>query len=63
MPKGPAGFPCVWLRYNYRLYPTAGQRDALARAFGCARTVWLETCRAHHSRDPVLDQGNAGFVP
>ena len=30
----------VQLRYNYRLYPTPGQRAALARAFGCARVVF-----------------------
>ena len=34
------------LRYNYRLYPTAGQRDALARAFGCARVVFNDGLRA-----------------
>src|SRR6516165_7169658 len=28
------------LRYNYRLYPTPGQRIALAKAFGCARVVF-----------------------
>jgi IS605 OrfB family transposase len=28
------------LRYSYRLYPTQGQRAALARAFGCARVVY-----------------------
>ncbi|MFF3071734.1 RNA-guided endonuclease InsQ/TnpB family protein [Kitasatospora sp. NPDC057936] len=28
------------LRYSYRLYPTAGQRNALARTFGCARVVY-----------------------
>ena len=28
------------LRYSYRLYPTLGQRIALARAFGCARVVF-----------------------
>ncbi|MEU0675337.1 helix-turn-helix domain-containing protein [Streptomyces sp. NPDC006172] len=28
------------LRYAYRLYPDAGQRTALARAFGCARIVF-----------------------
>ncbi|MGW0434917.1 helix-turn-helix domain-containing protein [Micromonospora sp. NPDC003197] len=28
------------LRYNYRVYPTAGQQVALARAFGCARVVF-----------------------
>ncbi|MFE2724206.1 RNA-guided endonuclease InsQ/TnpB family protein [Kitasatospora sp. NPDC059327] len=27
------------LRYSYRIYPTAGQRQALARTFGCARVV------------------------
>jgi len=30
----------VKLRYNYRLYPSPGQRIALARAFGCARVVF-----------------------
>jgi len=30
----------VQLRYNYRVYPDASQRRALARAFGCARVVW-----------------------
>lgn len=30
----------VQLRYNFRLYPAAGQRQSLARAFGCARTVF-----------------------
>src|ERR1700686_4333182 len=33
------------LRYNYRLYPTAGQRSALARAFGCARVVFNDALR------------------
>ncbi|WP_405087714.1 RNA-guided endonuclease InsQ/TnpB family protein [Microbispora sp. NBC_01389] len=33
------------LRYNYRLYPTPGQRDALARAFGCARVVFNDALR------------------
>ena len=28
------------LRYNYRLYPDASQREALARLFGCVRAVW-----------------------
>lgn len=28
------------LRYNFRVYPTPGQRIALARAFGCARVVF-----------------------
>ena len=37
---------CVQLRYNYRLYPTPGQRSALARAFGCARVVFNDGLRA-----------------
>ncbi|MEO3862579.1 transposase [Acrocarpospora sp. B8E8] len=28
------------LRYNFRLYPDAFQRQALARLFGCVRVVW-----------------------
>jgi len=36
----------VQLRYNYRLYPTPGQRAALARAFGCARVVFNDGLRA-----------------
>ena len=34
------------LRYNYRLYPTRGQRQALACAFGCARVVYNDGLRA-----------------
>jgi putative transposase len=34
------------LRYNYRLYPMPGQRDALARAFGCAQVVFNDGLRA-----------------
>ena len=34
------------LRYGYRLYPTPGQRAALARAFGCARVVFNDGLRA-----------------
>jgi putative transposase len=33
------------LRYNYRLDPSPGQRIALARAFGCARTVFNDGLR------------------
>lgn len=33
------------LRYNYRIYPTAGQQAALARAFGCARVVFNDALR------------------
>ncbi|MGW3653889.1 RNA-guided endonuclease InsQ/TnpB family protein [Streptomyces sp. NPDC000878] len=34
------------LRYAFRLYPDAGQRAALARAFGCARVVYNDAVRA-----------------
>ncbi|WP_460077365.1 RNA-guided endonuclease InsQ/TnpB family protein [Streptomyces variabilis] len=33
------------LRYNYRAYPDASQRRALAQAFGCARVVWNDCLR------------------
>ncbi|WPB91964.1 RNA-guided endonuclease InsQ/TnpB family protein [Streptomyces malaysiensis] len=33
------------LRYNYRAYPDASQRGALAGAFGCARVVWNDCLR------------------
>ncbi|GGJ21428.1 RNA-guided endonuclease InsQ/TnpB family protein [Streptomyces brasiliensis] len=33
------------LRYNYRVYPNAPQRRALAKAFGCARVVWNDCLR------------------
>ncbi|GAA5043226.1 helix-turn-helix domain-containing protein [Thermocatellispora tengchongensis] len=36
----------MWLRYNFRLYPTPGQQIALARAFGCARVVYNDGLRA-----------------
>jgi putative transposase len=36
----------VYLRYNYRLYPIAGQQVALAQAFGCARVVFNDGLRA-----------------
>jgi putative transposase len=47
---------CVRLRYNYRLYPTHGQRQALARAFGCARVVYNDGLRARQ-------QAHAGGLP
>ena len=51
----------VQLRYNYRLYPSPGQRDALARAFGCARVVFNDGLRArqesHASGRPYLTDG------
>ena len=49
------------LRYNYRLYPTPGQRAALARAFGCARVVFNEGLRireqAHTAGLPYVTDG------
>ncbi|MGW3362491.1 helix-turn-helix domain-containing protein [Streptosporangium canum] len=33
------------LRSNYRLYPTIGQRESLARTFGCARVVFNDGLR------------------
>lgn len=37
------------LRYGFRLYPSAGQRTALARAFGCARVVYNDALRARET--------------
>jgi putative transposase len=35
----------VLVRYRYRLYPSPGQRQALARVFGCARVVYNDSLR------------------
>jgi IS605 OrfB family transposase len=49
------------LRYNYRLYPAPGQRQALARAFGCARVVFNDGLAArqdaHAAGQPYLTDG------
>lgn len=49
------------LRYNYRLYPAAGQRDALARAFGCARVVFNDGLHArlaaYEAGEPYISDG------
>ncbi|MGY6026413.1 RNA-guided endonuclease InsQ/TnpB family protein [Streptomyces spinosirectus] len=37
------------LRYSFRVYPSAGQRMALARAFGCARVVYNDGLRARET--------------
>ncbi|WP_212986942.1 RNA-guided endonuclease InsQ/TnpB family protein [Actinoplanes auranticolor] len=37
------------LRYNYRLYPSPSQQQALARAFGCARVVFNDGLRARQA--------------
>ncbi len=39
----------VQLRYSFRVYPSAGQRTALARAFGCARVVYNDALRARET--------------
>ncbi|MEU3457298.1 transposase [Micromonospora sp. NPDC006766] len=44
------------LRYNVRVYPTPGQQEALARAFGCARVVFNDGLRA---RQAAREQGLA----
>jgi putative transposase len=48
----------VQLRYRFRLYPTPGQRMALAKAFGCARVVFNDGLRArqeaHEAGQPYL---------
>src|SRR4029450_6912545 len=47
------------VRYRYRIDPTQGQRQALARAFGCARVVYnaalRERERAHGAGEKVYD--------
>ncbi|MGW3243463.1 RNA-guided endonuclease InsQ/TnpB family protein [Streptomyces sp. NPDC001070] len=37
------------LRYSFRLYPSAGQRTVLAKAFGCARVVYNDALRARET--------------
>ncbi|MEV4705252.1 transposase [Actinoplanes sp. NPDC049316] len=44
----------VLLRYNFRVYPTAGQQSDLARAFGCARVVFNDGLRL---REQARDAG------
>jgi putative transposase len=44
----------VLLRYNFRVYPTAGQRIGLAKAFGCARVVFNDGLRV---RQDAYEQG------
>jgi putative transposase len=46
----------VQLRYNFRLYPTAGQRQTLAKAFGCARVVYNDGLR-------IRQQAHAAGLP
>lgn len=46
----------VQLRYSFRVYPSTGQRTALARAFGCARVVFNDALR-------VREQARAAGLP
>lgn len=39
----------VQLRYQYRLYPSPGQQQSLARAFGCARVVFNDALAARRA--------------
>ncbi|WP_211116396.1 RNA-guided endonuclease InsQ/TnpB family protein [Glycomyces buryatensis] len=39
------GMTVDYIRYQYRIYPTPGQRQMLARTFGCCRTVWNDALR------------------
>ena len=51
----------VQLRYNFRVYPTPGQRVSLARAFGCARVVYNDALAlrraAHKNGQPWIPDG------
>ncbi len=46
-------------RYRYRVYPSPGQVQALARAFGCARVVYNDAIRtrdaAHKAGEKISD--------
>jgi putative transposase len=44
----------VQVRYRYRIYPSPGQQQALARAFGCARVVYNDCL---HVRDQAYAAG------
>jgi putative transposase len=54
----PTIFGYVQLRYSYRLYPAPCQREALARAFGCARVVFNDALAArqaaHAAGEPYI---------
>jgi putative transposase len=52
-------FSCMQVRYRYRIDPTPGQRQALARVFGCARVVYNDALRererAHQAGEKLTD--------
>ena len=47
------------VRYRYRVYPTPGQAQSLARVFGCARVVFNDALRlredAHARGEKISD--------
>jgi len=49
----------VQVSYRYRIYPTPGQQQALARVFGCARVVYNDCLRvrdeAHANGEKISD--------
>jgi putative transposase len=49
----------VQVRYRYRIYPSPGQQQALARVFGCARVVYNDCLRlrdgAHADGEKISD--------
>jgi putative transposase len=55
----PSIFGRMLVRYRYRIEPTPGQRQALARAFGCARVVYndalIERQRVYHAGESLSD--------
>jgi hypothetical protein len=55
----PNRFSGMLVRYRYRIDPTPGQRQALARAFGCARVVYNDALRererAHAAGEQLSD--------
>jgi Helix-turn-helix domain len=59
----------VLVRYRYRLYPSPGQRQSLARVFGCARVVYndclrmREECHAAGERISETDVQRRGARP
>jgi putative transposase len=57
--RGQGYLAFVQVRYRYRIYPSPGQRQALARAFGCARVVYNDCLRlrddCHAAGETITD--------
>jgi putative transposase len=55
----PSIFSGMLVRYRYRIDPTPGQRQMLARTFGCARVVYNDALRererAHQAGEQLTD--------